>query len=868
MQLLRKRTLFIRNVSFMLFAILLLSLAGLQLFKGSEYTALAEQTRIRHITEKGVRGKILDRHGEVIATSVPSYSINLDSQNIKTDALNDTVYKALSLLKTYQTPLTLSLPLTMQDGAVVFSGREIDTYLAEINGGAADAASALLTLYQQLGISESYSITDGLLLTHFAMGSQNDANAYTGLASTQAHQLLALAKDMGIPTTMPTGTTIRFDAKEQSIDTLFTFIARCKNVVGTYPYQGYVPLATDGDQVVWNTPTIVKLKRFLSLSDSATAEEVLSALITKYKAEGYVDDPLLLDLLAVRYGVSGRTYRRYDPLQIATTQDFSLCAILAENSISLPGITLSEGYVRQYPDGSLLSPLLGYTGRITAEQKEEMESKGYDIHADVVGRDGLERMLEEFLRPQDGRKSLVVDSLGRAVQSLSQEAAQKGSDITLTIDSALQKAANESLNTTMADIRAGKMGQAYPNAKVGAAVVVDVHNGEILAMASSPNYDANVFSETMDTDTWNALNPTYTTGKDNHVDTDPTLPRPMFNAPVTGVYPPGSTYKPFVAAAALEEGVVSARETITDLGRYTHYSTTLAPACWLYRTNGATHGAENVVSAIAHSCNYYFYEVGYRLGSETLEAYAKKFGFGTDSDSGLLGEATGIIGGRNYTTRALKQKIANRLIRKSIEESTAQNLADALLDTPTMENATALLTPHRISTEDAAGLLRTIWDEQYQPSQILSLAVGQGENSFTVLQMANATAALTQGGKRYVPSIVKAIDGQEAGEAQVAQEAFLSPNTQRTIHQGMLAAVAPGGTAANVFRNCPVTVAGKTGSAQANGKDAYGWFIAYAPAEDPQIAIAVMIAQAGSGNNVAPVVRDIVNAHFGVPKEE
>lgn len=598
------------------------------------------------------------------------------------------------------------------------------------------------------------------------------------------------------------------------------------------------------------------------LSPETSAAQAVDALLLRYEAQAIPEDALL-GVLAVRLQLSRQSYRAYRPVRIAQFETPALCAQFAENNLLMPGVTIEAVPARTYPYGETFCHGLGFLGKISAEEAEAYTEKGYDIYTDIVGKSGLESLFEPLLRPSAGEVTVSVDSLGRRNAVLSETPATDGQDVVLTLDANLQATAEQSLDDTMAKIRSGALGERFPNARIGAAVAIDVSNGEVLAMASTPGYDPNVFMQRLDDAAWQALNPEYLTAAGN-VDRDPTLPRPLVNNAITNAFAPGSVFKPVTALAALESGVVTAEETIYDAGRYTHFSTTDAPACWTWNDSSTTHGLVNIKDAMAVSCNYFFYEMGVRTGSQALEAMARRLGLGTKSGLGLLGETEGTLDSQAHSSAACLRKALEqmRALRPDFDEGAATDATNALLENPSLENAHRCFSPLGFTAAEINALYAQIDQYRWRPSRILAAAIGQGDTAVTVVQMANAIAAITQQGKRYTPRLVQSLP-DEGGEIAptVACEAFLRAASVETVMDGMHDAVRTG-TARRPFEGCTIDIAGKTGTAQSTGRDAFAWFVAYAPADNPRVAVAVMIAQGGHGTYAAPVARAILEAYF------
>jgi penicillin-binding protein 2 len=615
---------------------------------------------------------------------------------------------------------------------------------------------------------------------------------------------------------------------------------------GTYAY-------TSTDNAAFLTETKLLAK--------CTATEAVDALTKRYKASAVPKDALL-DVLAVRLQLNRQRYRAYRPVRLGLFEDVTLCAQFAENSALMPGVSSDAVPVRVYPNGTQLCHVLGYMGRISAEDAEDYKLKGYDVNADLVGKSGIEALFEPVLHPVPGEVTVSVDSTGRRNAVLNETPSKDGQSLVLTIDARLQGVAQKALEDTMAKIRNGTYGERFAGARIGAVVAMDT-GGEVLAMASVPGYDPNAFLSRMDEQTWDALNPNYFDAGGS-INRDPTLPRPLVNNAIINAFAPGSVFKPVTALCALEAGVVSETETILDQGRFTYFSQTDAPACWTYNDSHETHGLVDMRRALAVSCNYYFYEMGVRVGSEALEAMAKKLGLGGRTSLGLPGEAQGQLDSKtssdDETARGSLDQMKTLL--PGVDETGAKQAIHALLQNSSQANAQKLFAPIGFSAVQIKALYEFIDQYRWRPSRILAAAIGQGDTCVTVLQMASAIAAITQRGLRFVPRLLHSLP-DSSGEAQpiAACDAFLKPSSVRIVMGGMREAVLTG-TARKWFSDCAVPVSAKTGTAQSTGRDAFAWFVAYAPADNPRIVVAVMIAQGGHGAYAAPVARAVLEAYF------
>ncbi|NLO25717.1 MAG: penicillin-binding protein 2 [Clostridiales bacterium] len=592
------------------------------------------------------------------------------------------------------------------------------------------------------------------------------------------------------------------------------------------------------------------------------AAQTLAFLREKHGISPGMPDELALKVLAILYKISEQSYLAYQPMEIARDVSMLTVAQIEERHLDLPGVNVEVKPIRHYKEGNLAAHVLGYLGSINQEELEGLSDKGYTQN-DIIGKSGLERVLEEELKGIRGARQVEVNSVGRLISTLGERPSIPGNNIFLTLDSRLQQTAEQSLIETMEKIQAGEMGTKYPNAKSGAAVAIDVNTGEVLAMASYPSYDPNLFATGISSEDWEALNPQ---------SNDPLEPRPLYNNAIQAAVPPGSTFKMALAVAALQENIITPKTVIVDRGVY-RVIPGASPACWLWNQNRTTHGPENVVDAIKDSCNYFFYEVSRLLGIDRMEEYARKFGLGQRTGIELPGESAGIVAGPTYKTGIWKNVIKRYMTdTMNVEE---QEMIDGVFGLLNVQFNTwtqmrkALEDIGINETEHINKLISYINASRWTAGQTLSAAIGQGEHMYTPLQVANYIATIANGGTRYKPHLVKKIYDQQSGEyrynqPEVLERIEISPQNLKAVFEGMLAVTKPGGTAASVFRDTTVNIAGKTGTAQNPGYDGYAWFAGFAPYENPQIAVAVVIFQGGSGNYSSPVAKAIIEEFLKV----
>ncbi len=483
----------------------------------------------------------------------------------------------------------------------------------------------------------------------------------------------------------------------------------------------------------------------------------------------------------------------FDELVIGRDIDWSAVVAVEAHQLDLPGVTLRARPRRSYADGPMAAHVLGYLGEINQRQLKNLKDQGYVI-GDEIGQYGLERRWEELLRGQSGGQQVEVDALGRRVRVLHEVSDVPGYTVHLTLDRQLQATAYEALK-----------------GKEGTIVAIDVRNGAVLAMASTPAFDPNVFARGIKADEWTGLI------KDQL--------RPLSNRAIQGQYPPGSTFKIIMTIAGLEEGVIQPEAAISDPGFYTFGNRSFRD----WKKGG--HGSVNLHRAIVESCDTYFYQLGPKLGIDKIAKWARAFG---------LGEKTGIV----------------------LDDEKSGTIPD---------------------TEWKRKRFRQPWF----PGETVSVAIGQGYVTVTPLQLANMMAAVANGGKLFRPylvSKVESVDGATVREygPELIRTIDLKPDTLKRLHEALADVVsAPGGTG-GAARSPLLAIAGKTGTAQVvEMKGGYlkteqlayfnrdhAWFVSYAPVDNPQLAIAVLVEHGGHGGDAAaPMAKKVYEKFVELQKQ-
>lgn len=508
-------------------------------------------------------------------------------------------------------------------------------------------------------------------------------------------------------------------------------------------------------------------------------------------------------IAGIRYDASMNGFSISQPFLIAEDVDLNVITELKERKNEFNDVLVTEEYYRNYNQKDIAAHIVGGIGKMNKEEYEIYKEKGYGYN-DMVGKRGVEKLFEEFLRGTDGKQIVglndnIDDTDGNFDSNNSVQEAVPGNYILLTIDSELQRTAEQSLEYWINEI--AKNGgdpseKKGGDADSGAAVVIDIKNGDLLVCASYPTFDPETFNSDYDELSKNESNP-------------------MWNRAISGTYTPGSTFKPVVALAALETGAVTLDEIITCEGIYTYYED-YQPKCWIWSDNHRTHGPINVTQAIEFSCNYFFYELGRRMGIDTIASYAKQFG---------LGELTGI----EFPDEA-KGNVSSREYKK------------------------------QIATNE--------YDQTWYAGDTIQTAIGQSYSYFTPIQLANYIAGIANGGTRYKTHILKSVrssvDGSTIYEPkpQIIGEVDVNPDNLEAVKQGMLGVVDEGSASA-IFENYQERIGGKTGTAQiGNNVSDNALFVAFAPFDDPEIAVAVVIEHGVKGANAAYVARDIFDKYF------
>lgn len=456
------------------------------------------------------------------------------------------------------------------------------------------------------------------------------------------------------------------------------------------------------------------------------------------------------------------------PIPMLEDVDKATIAKVAERQRDLPGVSIEPVVVRYYPRGAFASHVIGYTGEITEREVEAMTDQGYRA-GDIIGKMGIEKVFDAHLRGVPGRQQVEVDARGRPMRKLAEVPPLPGKDITLTLDAKLQAAAEEAIGD-----------------KKGSVVVLEPFTGEVLALASGPDFDPNLFATRLTPKAWREIN-------------GPS--RPLLNRAISSVYPPGSIYKIVTHTAAMEEGFANWNSRFVSTGVF--YVGSKLFRDWKPGGFGRVDFKEGLVKSI----DTIYYELGLKMGPDRMKRYSHMFGFGEKTGIILPSEKEGLIPDPAWKKKALKEK--------------------------------------------------------WYPGESVNMSIGQGYIQVSSIQAAVEIATVANGGKVMRPVLVRSPEGLDPVE--VRKENHFKPETWRMLRTALEETVSRG--TAGAARVPGVPAAGKTGSAEAiKGKPTHAWFVCYAPAESPKLAIAVMFEMVGHGGSIAaPVAGKLIRTYFGVP---
>ena len=574
------------------------------------------------------------------------------------------------------------------------------------------------------------------------------------------------------------------DVKNENI-ILYELIKIVESASESYSDTLPVSLTKPYQYTVGKEEDIKRLLKDLKLDAKATADQAMTALYQKYTITGIPEEDAC-KIAGVRYEMERRSFSILSPFTFAQDVSINTVTRVKEHSVDLPGVSVTTDPIREYVNGLIAPHVIGSVGPIYAEEYATLKGLGYSFD-DIVGKQGIEKAMEKYLRGQDGIRSIEQSRTGVVTADKVTKEAVPGDTVILTIDERLQQVAQDSLGKVIDQIaaagKANHTGGALANS--GACAVVDVRNGEILALATYPSYDLNAYLA-------------------NYSSLIQNPAKPLFNRAISGVYAPGSTFKLSTSLAGLESGAISANFTVSCTHKYTFFSD-YQPVCegW--------HGTTDLIKALRVSCNFFFFDVGRRTGIKEMNKYGKLLGLG--QPTGIeLPENIGILAGSDY------------------------RLA------------------HDLGT--------------WNPGDTIQAAIGQSDNLFSPLQLANYVATIANGGTRYQAHLVKSVSAYDFSKTtvddtpKILNKVPMKKGNWELIMKGAHSVTQDvEGTAFYVFNGFAIDVGGKTGTAEVpNGTN--GIFVGFAPFDKPEIAVAVVVEHGTTGGSTAPVVKDIMQQYF------
>lgn len=716
----------------------------------------------------------------------------------------------------------------------------------------------------------------------------------------------------------------------------------------------------------------------VTLKEKKNKKTDLSAKEAFYKLREYFEiDPMISNqearkIIVIRNEIKSMGYRKYLPADIAKGISDKTIVEIKERSAELPQVEVVSETMRYYPNANTAAHILGYLGQISERDKEYYVDKlGYNSN-DLIGQDGIESAYETTLKGTDGIKNVQVNAIGELVRVISETEPEKGKDVYLTIDLELQKTAEDALEQALEQIQIGgtfksqygnyNYARTFKNANVGAVVAIEVETGDVLAMASAPDFDPNLFATGISKEDWNSLQ--------SQNPRDYMAPAPLYNVATRTPVQPGSTFKMVTATAALESGL-DPKKRLYDGGCIMVGNRPYA--CLIWHRHRGSHGYINLAEALEVSCNYYFYDIatgkdfykGTSLGYDRpisidiITSYAEQYGLGKSTGIEIPERVVGVptaekkMQQMKTTLKYVLKRKSEKYFEKDIlsDEEKLTKSIDTIVswtkENPTKNEIVKRLNSMKLGIkEDMIDSLADLCKYTYfnyatwTLGDEFNIAIGQGENSYTPLQMANYIATIGNKGIRNKVSLLKAIEGQGTIEKEKGTKIELSDESHLDdIIVGMKrVANGPKGSLRRVFADFPVEVAGKTGTAERAGKmhppdevayiqkhlrginprlswqqvetemkrlmkeepetyrtknvavrqavinlsngtvdyekidiyksnyDNFAWVLAMAPADNPKIAVAVMIVQGGTAGYAAPVAREVIGKYLQLDK--
>lgn len=896
------------------FIVIIFRLASLMIAEGESHRAYAENRIVKNISISAPRGEIRDRYGRLLAGNRPSFAVEISKYDIVDEQINEITMELVRIFHNNEDDFIDEFPIRYENHRYEY------TY-----------DNAIAKWKEDYEIPSWYQAKEAFDLLRIRYEIEETDPV------TVQQQLLAIP-ELSVPISIRTWKFNDEMKKEQWLQKFYI------------PEDQHHP----EDAFNWLRDAYFKIPA------SYTRNEARMVMAVREQIETQLPG-----------------YMQYQPIKIALDISKRSVTMIEERIYDLPGVSVVVEPIRTYPETTSAAHILGNLGKISQQNEIELyiNELGY-LPSDIIGKTGIEHGFESHLKGQDGTQQVVVDSKGRLVRVLEKDEPVPGDTVFLTIDIEFQKKVEAILEEVLGVIQTGGtyetpwgsnrlVGKQGPreNANAGAVVVTDVKTGEVLAMASYPAYDPNLFVTGISSENWESLMPENLR--------DPLAPRPLMNIAMSTAVQPGSTYKMLVGLAAIEEGLDPTYK-IQDRGFIQVGEHTFGN--WLWNQSRSTMGNQNLYEAIAQSNNYYFYSIAnaydysrnrslpYNMDIETLTKYAELFGLNdpTGIEITIPRERYGGVPEPASKSRMVKAMLRNHLNRVlttldldeekvELNNETLNQVIEELVvmsdENPPRYQVHQNIVDMGIRVERANAITDLVKYSYYNQTHwsladTMNFAIGQGSHAYTPLQMTNYMATLANGGVRNQVSVVTQIldQGAKMKQAMERNEPVIielqKENSLEHIKRGMLEATVTGG-ARSYFSQFPISVAAKTGTAQREGKippadeviylinhlryfnvseeevrdvtqqlmlenkdnhlfkdegyamreaiktlnpsirnsdldqfksdyDNFSWFTGFAPYEDPQIAISVLIFQGGSGGYGAPVFREIVAEYMGL----
>lgn len=908
----------LRRIFIFLMVLIIGKLFYITIIKG-DYYYLESQTKIfRKIPISAPRGEIRDRYGRLLATSRPSFAVYISKNEVLTDNINASILDVIRIIEKNKDLVVDEFPIVIENGKFECTyDKKIEEWKEKNN----------------IPLSYNAKKSFKLYVNNLASNGEISSQEVKGKDDLQLQKIL--------------------------------------NEKGYYPpiYVSKEKFAEQVRKEEWLYHYKIRDEKDLK---TLSARQIFNKIRKFYEIDSNMSTTNARKIMNIRDSLNSAAYLQYKPVKIAQDISEITVAEIEEKSSEIPGVSVEVEPVRFYPNANSSAHILGQIGKISqaTEIDKYVKEKGYNLF-DMIGKTGVEKNFEDYLKGKEGYKRVLVDSKGRLIEKLDYKAPIPGNTLYLTIDLDLQKKAEESLKEVLHQLQIGgsynsqwgnsplRDKKVYSNAKSGAVVAVDVKTGDVLALASYPDYDPNLFSKGISSENMKKLLP--------ENPNDLLSPRPLYNVATMSAVQPGSVFKMITGLSALENGL-SPNYTIYDKGFIQQGQNRFG--CWIWNSRRGSHGSVNIEKALQESCNFYFYSlsVGYDYGAnkplpvkmsiEDILKYSRMFGL--DELTGVqIEEFSGKVPNperkkasikaqlRFYLKEALRGNFKNSKITDDEFNSSIDEIVSWMDENPSRGEVIKRLINLDIKEEKISEIADKVKfnyfiQGKWQNGDSFNIAIGQGENSFTPIQLARYVSALANGGYKNKLTVVDKIESYDKLKIKNIERisekiALKNPENLKYLLSGMKK-VSEQGTAQRTFKNFPVSIGGKTGTAEKSGKiptadeeqyllnhmgsfgvnkdevlklaeslskkekgrnskayymrkaimqlnhkigakeidrfksnyDNFGVFVSFAPYENPEIAVAVMIFQGGHGGYGGPIARDVIAEYFNLKeaKEE